>query len=381
MLNSIHPEQELFPVPYNQVLERLAAIRPAQYASTRNFLNGAVTRLSPYISRGVISLKQVAAATLKRHRIHEAEKLLQELAWREYWQRIWQVKGPAIFTDLRREQEGVRHHEMITALSNAQTGIEIIDSQIRELYKTGYLHNHLRMYISSIACNIAGAHWLQPSRWMYYHLLDADLASNSLSWQWVAGTFSSKKYYCNQENINHYTNTRQRGTFLDHDYDTLTRMPVPVVLTGHHPVELHTPLPETPEPIIEAGMQVLLYNSYQLDPHWHAGEAATRILLLEPSHFNRYPVSEQVLDFILALAANIPSLQVYCGEWEALGAMIPPGTPVHYKEHPAFTYNMATAEQRSWLFPDVNGFYPSFSAYWKKCLPHLHALESEVKKD
>lgn len=381
MHNPIHPEQEQFPAQYDQVLKWLAGIRPAQYASTRNYLNGAVTRLSPYISRGVISLNQVAATALKRYRIHEAEKLLQELAWREYWQRTWQVKGPSIFTDLRREQEGVRHHEMITAITKAQTGIQIIDSQIRELYNTGYLHNHLRMYISSIACNIAGAHWLQPSRWMYYHLLDGDLASNSLSWQWVAGTFSSKKYYCNQDNINHYTNTRQQGTFLDHDYDTLTRMPAPAVLTEHHPVELHTSLPETPAPVIQDGVPVLLYNSYQLDPRWHAGETATRILLLEPSHFNQNPVSERVLNFIIALAGNIPGLQIYCGEWASLEAMIPPGMPVHYKEHPAFTYNRATAEQRSWLFPDVNGFYPSFSAYWKKCLPLLRGLEGRAEKD
>ena len=50
------------------------------------------------------------------------------------------------------------------------------------------MHNHLRMYTASITSVIAKAHWLNPSKWMYYHLLDGDLASNSCSWQWVAGS-------------------------------------------------------------------------------------------------------------------------------------------------------------------------------------------------
>lgn len=377
---SLH-EKKLFPTDYTEILQKLAQIEPGRYAATRNFLNGAVTRLSPYISRGVISLRQTAFTALQRHRAHEIEKFIQELAWREYWQRIWQVRGPEIFTDLRTEQQGVRHRNMVTALTNAATGIRVIDEQIQELYKTGYLHNHLRMYISSIACNIAGAHWLQPSRWMYYHLLDGDLASNSLSWQWVAGTFSAKKYYCNQSNINYFTGTAEEGSFLDHPCETLTRLPLPAVLSGSLPFEAGTELPATTPPVIPAGIPVLLYNSYQLDPSWHAGTTATRILLLEPSHFNQHPVSPRVLNFILRLAANIPGIQVFSGEWTALKELIPPGTTVIFKEHPAYRHYEGTEEQRSWLFPDVNGWHPSFSAYWKRCRPYLRSLEAAAGRE
>ena len=55
------------------------------------------------------------------------------------------------------------------------------------------------MYIASIVCNIAKSHWKLPTKWFYYYLLDGDLASNNLSWQWVCGANSSKKYYANQE--------------------------------------------------------------------------------------------------------------------------------------------------------------------------------------
>ena len=210
-----------FPVSYTEIKERIDTINPIAYAKTRNFIDGAVTKLSPYISRGVISLPMIKDAILNKFNRYQAEKLLQELAWREYWQRVWEEKGDEIFVDLKQEQTLVQSKNIPSAILHASTGIDAIDQSIQELYQTGYMHNHCRMYVASITCNIAQCHWLKPSQWMYYHLLDGDPASNSLSWQWVAGTFSSKKYYCNQENINKYCYTHQRNTFLDESYEVL----------------------------------------------------------------------------------------------------------------------------------------------------------------
>ena len=55
------------------------------------------------------------------------------------------------------------------------------------------------MYIASIICNTAKCHWKIPAKWFYYHLKDGDWGSNALSWQWVCGTNSGKKYYANQK--------------------------------------------------------------------------------------------------------------------------------------------------------------------------------------
>ena len=82
------------------------------------------------------------------------------------------------------------------------------------------------MYLASITCNMAKSHWLVPSKWMYYHLLDGDIASNNCSWQWVSGAFSSKKYYCNQENINKYCFTKRTNSFLDKTYEDIVQMEV-----------------------------------------------------------------------------------------------------------------------------------------------------------
>ncbi|MGA1048830.1 MAG: FAD-binding domain-containing protein, partial [Minisyncoccia bacterium] len=141
------------------------------------------------------------------------EKLLFELAWKEYFLRVWENKMDDIWTDLK-HPASYSNTQIPSNIVDANTGINTIDSAIEELYQTGYMHNHARMWTASLVTNIAKSYWKIPSQWMYYHLLDGDIASNTLSWQWVSGTFSSKKYFANQENINKYSKTNQYNTFF-----------------------------------------------------------------------------------------------------------------------------------------------------------------------
>ena len=331
--------------------------------------------LSPYISRGVISVKQVAGAMFaKGYSFSEMEKFIQQLAWREYFQRTWQQLEDDMFDDIRRSNSGIRHRQLQQAIVEATTGIESIDKAIHQLYDTGYMHNHLRMYVASIACNIGKADWQLPSQWMYYHLLDGDLASNTCSWQWVAGSFSSKKYYCNQENINRYTFSDQRNTFLDMSYPELTTMKVPQALEETISLSLFTPIPRFERPLsLNNKLPLLIYNSYNLDPNWRKNEKANRVLLIEPSHFKKFPVSPKVLQFVLDLAENIEGIQTYVGEINEI-----PGLhqfpAIYSKEHPAFIHYPGKKDERDWLFPEVKGYHQSFFQFWKSCL-------SQMKKD
>ena len=371
-----HESSISFPVDYSSILERISQIDPVHYGKTRNFIDGAVTYLSPYISRGVISGKQVQDSVLaKGHLPLAIEKFLQELAWREYFQRVWQVKSEALFADMKQTQAEVIHQQMTSAVADASTGITAIDDQILELYKTGYMHNHVRMYVASISCNIGKAHWLAPSRWMYYHLLDGDLASNTCSWQWVAGTFSSKKYYGNQENINKYTRTHQSRSFLDMPVEQLPGAPLPGVLQSTVDLTLTTRLPKVPPPIVDATKPTLIYNSYNLDPLWRKEEEVNRVLLLEPSHFEKFPVSEKVLQWIIRLSGNIPHCQLMVGEVAELEAYYPHSALAQSvlvsKEHPAFDYYPGIKDPRDWMYPEVAGYFHSFFSYWKKCATFL----------
>ncbi len=367
----------LFPTDYDSIIAKIIAIHPEKYSKTRNFLNGDITYLSPYISRGVISTKQIVEMVLKNgFSLFQSEKLIQELAWREYYQRIWQVQNDHIWDDLKQVQPDVEHHKMLDCLLHCKTGIHVIDEQINQLYESGYLHNHIRMYLASIACNIGKAHWKIPAKWLYYNLLDGDIASNNCSWQWVAGSFSSKKYYCNQENINKYTNTHQTDTFLDHSYEQVAAMQVPDILAVKTSLKLQSNLPDTKIPSLDLSKPTLLYNSYNLDPAWRAHENVNRVLLLEPSHFTANPVSEKVVQFVLELSKNIPGIQVFAGEISEILTLyneneILINEGIISKEHPAFAYYPGIKDQRDWMFPSVEGYYPSFFNYWKKCMKSM----------
>jgi len=359
-----------FPTDYSDILERVQLIDAKRYGSTRNYVDGAVTYLSPYISRGVISTKMVFEQLLKRgENLAQIEKLTQELAWRYYWQQVWIAKKDGIDSDLKQPQHPVGNTLISNAIVGATTGISAIDKAVTTLYQTGYMHNHLRMYTASVACNIAQSHWKLPAQWMYFHLLDADWASNALSWQWVAGSNSHKKYYANQENINTYCRTDQQGTFLDVGYDKLPTLEVPEVLKVFSPVQLHTELPEVPALVVNRELPSCVYNFYNLDPLWKKDLHVNRILVLEPSHFKKYPVSTKTIDFICALAKNIDGLQLYVGEFQQLVSDYGL-TTVYYKEHPTANHYNGICEPRDWMF-DVQGYFPSFFSFWKKCKKQL----------
>lgn len=364
-----------FTTDYTAILEQVQRIDPVQYGRTRNYVQGAVTYLSPYISRGVISTKQVLERVLaKGYKISEMESFVKELCWRDYFQRVMQTRD--VSAAIKQAQTPVSNYEIPLAVLNAATGIEGIDTAIQQLYQSGYMHNHCRMYTASLVCNCAQSHWLLPARWMYYHLLDGDWASNACSWQWVAGANSSKKYYANQENINRYTNTQQHQTYLDKPYEILETMETPHLLSDTTSIILETTLPESNLMKLDPNLPTFIYNYYNLDPLWHKDEAGNRILLLEPDFFAKYTISEKCMNFMLSLSKNIPGIQLYVGSFKSLLDNYSIEN-IHYKEHPFNTGYSGSEESRDWIAEAITGYYTSFFAYWKKVATHLSNTYSQ----
>lgn len=363
---TFQPSPDLDP---RQLLDEIDAV---SYGRTRNFLQGSVTTLSPYIARGIISTRMVMEHVIREgYNPYRHEKFLQQLAWRDYFQRVLQAQPEMDRVSLKQPQLRVRKAAglMPMAILQAATGVEAIDKAITQLFTDGWMHNHARMYVASIVTNIGGYQWQVGGRWMYYHLLDADIASNYCSWQWICGAFSSKRYLANQENINKYSGSRQTGTFLDLSYDALEDLDSPQILQNSSLFEGTTVLPENQGPISELKYPVALYNMYNLDPNWHHGKQMHRVLLLEPSHFDRFPVSAKVLDWVLEQAHKIPDIHIYVGEFSKF-MQDHSRADIVYKEHPTFNYK-GKMESRDWMFPEVTGYFPSFFGYWKRCQRYL----------
>lgn len=358
-------------IDFQDILAKVEAIDPIAYGKTRNYLDGKVTYLSPYISRGVISTKQIAESVLKRgYDPKQIDVFLKELAWRDYFQQVWMAIGDQINQDIKQEQEGVSNFQIPRTIVKGNTGVKAVDYGIDRLYQTGYMHNHTRMFVASLACNLGKSHWMLPAKWMYYHLLDADWASNALSWQWVAGSFSSKKYYVNQETINRFSGFEQEHTFLDFSYEDLKEREIPKELEALMDLEFNTDLPKGENVSINPDLPIFIYNFYNLDPNWGTDQPSNRVLLLEPSFFQKYPVGSKTIDFVLQLSRNIPEIQIVVGEFDhVFDSKF--HSQIHYKEHPTVLNYKGTRHERDWMFEEVSGYYPSFFKYWKECSKYL----------
>jgi len=185
-------------------LRRLKEIKPALYGKTRNYLNGDVTHLSPYLRHGCVSLSE-AIVFAKYESPPGSDKLLFEFAWRDYWRHIWYKIGDGIHSEMEPPKVRLGRNPLPSFIEESQTKLPCIDGFVETLKETGYLHNHARMWLSSYLIHWQKVDWRIASKWMHDLLLDGDEASNTLSWQWVASTFGSKPYFFNQENLSKYT--------------------------------------------------------------------------------------------------------------------------------------------------------------------------------
>jgi deoxyribodipyrimidine photo-lyase len=189
----------------------LEAMDPVRYAASRNHLDGAVSGLSPYIRHGVVTLAQVRDTVQRRMTRGPgpvSEKLLQELAWRDYWQRLRRRLGDRIWDNLEPLKTGhpeeAYARELPADIREGRSGLACIDAFARQLIDTGWLHNHARMWLAAYVVHWRRVRWQAGARWFLRHLLDGDPASNNLSWQWVASSFSSKPYLFNRANLERF---------------------------------------------------------------------------------------------------------------------------------------------------------------------------------
>lgn len=184
--------------------ELLHSFKASRYAASRNFLGGSVSRLSPYIRHGVLTLREVLDHVRERFAGQRLDKFVQELAWRDYWQRVYLSIGDGIWQDREPSKTGAAYTDELPPDWGC-TGLACMDGFVTELETTGYLHNHARMWVAAYLVHWRRVYWQTGARWFLRHLVDGDPASNNLSWQWVASTFSAKPYFFNRENLERYT--------------------------------------------------------------------------------------------------------------------------------------------------------------------------------
>ncbi|WP_310498735.1 FAD-binding domain-containing protein [Sandarakinorhabdus sp.] len=244
-----------FPATRAAGLERLAAFVPMAghaYSTGRNTDPGpdalaSVSLLSPYVRHRLVSERDVAAAVLAHSSLGSAEKFLQEVLWRTYW-KGWLEMRPAVWTQFVAERDRMRdafpNARALAAAEAGMTGIEGFDDWARELVATGYLHNHARMWFASIWIFTLRLPWALGADFFLRHLIDADAASNTLSWRWVAGLQTPGKIYlAGADNIARYSGGRFAPAGLAKTAQALTEEspPAPRPLPAAAPHDDDTP--------------------------------------------------------------------------------------------------------------------------------------------
>ena len=189
----------------------------SEYSKLRNFDYGPDNRsniscLSPYITHGIISEKEVIKKSLNKFSFSKNEKFIQEVLWRTYW-KGWLELRPSVWTDflieLKKIKEDFQNNQTYKNAIEGKTNIECFNYWINELKENNYLHNHTRMWFASIWIFTLDLPWQLGAEFFMQHLYDGDAASNTLGWRWVAGVQTQGKHYLASEwNIKKFTNNR-----------------------------------------------------------------------------------------------------------------------------------------------------------------------------
>jgi len=171
------------------------------YKENRDFPSlSASSTLSPHLHFGEISPRDIwqQAENNKELIKTEIEPFIRQLAWRDFAHHLLFHFPHTESAPLKKAFEKFpwnKNKKKLLAWQKGLTGFPIIDAGMRELYETGIMHNRVRMIVGSLLVKNLRIHWLEGAKWFWDCLLDADLANNSLGWQWVAGSGADASPY------------------------------------------------------------------------------------------------------------------------------------------------------------------------------------------
>lgn len=161
------------------------------YAQSRDLLNeSATSRLSPYLSLGIISPTRIWEEVSVQLPNEVSQAWLRQLIWREFNYHLLFHRDDIdtnVFQEKFANYPWRINEKHLRAWQKGQTGYPIVDAAMNELWQTGWMHNRARMIVASFLTKHLQLHWLDGARWFWDTLVDADLANNSGGWQWTAG--------------------------------------------------------------------------------------------------------------------------------------------------------------------------------------------------
>lgn len=159
-----------------------------EYEATRNFpAKDATSRLGPHLRFGTVSVRKMMEKAINE----ENDTFMKELIWREFFMQILWHFPKTQNQAFKRKYDGIKwrnNTEEFEKWKNGETGYPLVDAGMRQLNKTGFMHNRVRMLVGSFLCKHLLIDWRWGEAYFAEKLHDYEMASNVGNWQWVAGS-------------------------------------------------------------------------------------------------------------------------------------------------------------------------------------------------
>lgn len=357
-----------------EALKRLNTLDIEAYSRNRNFINGAVSKLSPYFRYGCLSTKEAADSVMSRFGT-KAEKFVEELAWRDYWRRVWYQLGDGIFSDLEEPKVALGDKLLPDFIRQGITGLPCMDGFVRNLTQEGYVHNHARMWFAAYVLHWLKVDWREAADWFENNLLDGDKASNHLSWQWIASLNSSKPYFFNKESLARHTGEKYCANCtvncpFDSSHEMLYEKLFGDALPGPAKVH-HIVMPDRMPLSTNRAVAIYLHDEMLSSAHPLVHKPIPKIFVFDPKLYGKWPLKR--IQFVADCLSEMLAVEVWIGDTyevlqsRAVGQLITQETPNKQIKTMLEPFNTNWQPEMKFLDMEISEKrLKRFSRYWDK---------------
>jgi deoxyribodipyrimidine photo-lyase len=370
---------DIWPGGRREAMQRLAQVDAANYARNRNFINGAVTKLSPYLRHGCITLKE-AVNTVYKQSGKQSERLITELAYKDFWRQNWYRHGNAIYSEMEAPKVALGDKNLPMYIHQGITGLPCMDEVVRDLANEGYVHNHARMWFAAFVVHWLKVDWRKAADWFELQLLDGDRASNHLSWQWVASSFSSKPYYFNRENLARFTGEKycakcQITCPFDDTYEGLQNK-IFNLDAPSQPKTYPVSMPEKAPLSSHSTVSVYIHDEMLSPTNPLMNLAMPKIFVFDEILYGNWPLKR--LQFMADCLSEMPNVEIWLGDTRevlreaGVGQVISQNTPNLQVKALVSPFNPIWQDEEKLTDVELSlKRLARFTRYWEKVGPAL----------
>ena len=371
-----------------EALRRLNTLDLESYNRNSNFSNGSVSKLSPYFRHGCLTLKEASDNVRIRFGV-QAEKLVTELARRDYWRRVWYDLGNGIFSDIEDPKVALGDKLMPDFIRQGITGLPCMDGFIRDLTHEGYVHNHARKWFAAYVVHWLKVDWREAADWFENNLLDGDKASNHLSWQWVASLFSSKPYFFNKESLARHTGEKYCATCtVNCPFDASHEMLSGRLFANTAPAkakERRVIMPDRAPLSTHRAIAVFVNDEMLSSAHPLMHKPMPKIFVFDEFLYARWPLKR--LQFLADCLSELQEVEVWIGDTRAVlnergvGQVLSQDTPNRQIKALLDPFNPIWQQEIKFTDAEISDKQMKrFSRYWDVVKIELFGNEADVAK-